>query len=90
MGLFDVLSRASSLAQVRIATERLHAHPPDCLITVSLPDIGLFDFHRTTEAVKAGRMAARQALPAIHATLAAASSWSGRVSRWSAPRIASR
>jgi NTE family protein len=83
MRLLDVLSRATSLAQLQIAAARLHAHPPDCLITIALPQIGLFDFHRSAEAVTAGRIAARNALPALRRALTASnSSLPGRLSRW--------
>lgn len=82
LGLIDVLSRASTVVQARIAAARLREQPPGYLITVPVPTMGLFDFHRTAEAVAAGRSAARQALPELLAAVAAAAPWSRRVSRW--------
>ena len=82
LGLIDVLSRASTIVQARIAAARLREQPPDCLISVPTGTIGMFDFHRTAEATAAGRTAARQALPDLLATLAAAAPLSHRISRW--------
>jgi NTE family protein len=82
LGLLEILTRATGLAQTRIAASLLRAHPPDCLIAVPLPHMGLVDFHRSTEAVAAGRAAAVLALPAIERALAASTSFKGRVTRW--------
>jgi NTE family protein len=82
LGLIDVLSRASTVVQARIAAARLREQPPDYLISVTLPEIGLFDFHRATEIVAAGRAAAHRALPEIRAALAAAAPLYRRVTRW--------
>ena len=82
LGLIDVLSRASALVQAHIAAARLREQPPDCLISLPVHTIGLFDFHRTAEATAAGHTAARQALPDLMAALAAAAPLSHRVSRW--------
>ncbi len=82
MGLIDILSRSTSLVQARIAAQRLRSDPADCLITIALPHIGLFDFHRSAQAVEAGRAAAREALPAIRRALARSTSLPGRMRRW--------
>jgi NTE family protein len=82
LGLIDVLLRASTLVQARIAAARLREQPPDCLISVPVQTIGLFDFHRTAEATAAGHSAARQALPDLLAALAATAPLSHRISRW--------
>lgn len=82
LGLIDILSRATSLVQARMAASMLSMQPPDCLISVPLPHIGLFDFHRSAEAVEAGRSAAREALPAIRGALARQDAPSVRFSRW--------
>jgi len=82
LGLIDVVTRASALAHARIAAARLRQQPPDVLVTVPMHAVGLFDLHRTAEAVVAGRAAARQALPGILAALEAAAPLSERVSRW--------
>jgi len=82
LGLIDVISRATAVVQQQLAVSRLHEHPPDFLITVPVSDIGLFDFHRATDAVAAGRVAVQQALPALRTALEAATPLSHRVSRW--------
>ncbi len=82
MGLIDVLTTASSIVQARIAASRLREQPPDYLISVSLPELGLFDFHRSAEAVAAGHAAARAALPAVYAALAATAPLHQRVTQW--------
>jgi NTE family protein len=82
LGLIDVLSRASAVVQARIAAARLREQPPDCLISVPVHTIGMFDFHRTAEATAVGRTATRQAMPDLLTALAAAAPLSHRVSRW--------
>lgn len=82
MPLLEVLSRATSLAQFNIASARLFMYPPDFLITVPLPDIGLVDFHRSAEAIASGRAATRKALPSIHRAIKASTSLQGRMTRW--------
>jgi predicted acylesterase/phospholipase RssA len=82
LGLIDVLSRSSAVVQAHIAAARLREQPPSCLISIPVHTIGLFDFHRTAEAIAAGRTAAREALPDLLAALAAAAPLARRVSRW--------
>ena len=82
LGLIDVLSRASSLIQAHIAAGRLRDDPPDVLVHVQLPQMGLLDYDRAGEAIAAGRAAARRALPQIEKSLAARAPLSRRVTRW--------
>jgi predicted acylesterase/phospholipase RssA len=82
LGLISILAKSSRVVQTHIATARLRDNPPDQLITVRLPDIGLFDFHRAGELIAAGRAAARDALPELRARLAAAAPLSRKVARW--------
>ena len=82
LGLIDVLSRSSGVVQAQIAAARLREEPPNCLISIPVHTIGLFDFHRTAEAIAAGRTAAREALPTLLAALDAAAPLVHRVSRW--------
>ncbi|GIW39645.1 MAG: patatin family protein [Candidatus Binatia bacterium] len=64
-GLVEILSRASAVIQSRIAAAKLRESPPDLLVRISLPEIGLFDFHRSKEAIEAGRKAAEKVLPEV-------------------------
>jgi NTE family protein len=83
IGLIEVLSRATGVIQARIAAARLREQPPDCLVTVPMRDeIGLFDFHRAAEAIDAGRIAAREALPEIRSALVSAEPLYQRLGRW--------
>ncbi len=81
-GLFDVLSKATTIVQAGIAAGRLRDHPPDHLIAIALPEIGVFDFHRAAEVIAAGRAAAREALPEIRAKLDHAAPLLRKVTRW--------
>lgn len=81
-GLITILSKATQIAQARIAAGRLYEQPPDYLINIQLPDVGLFDFHRSGEAIDAGREAARQTLPALRDALERRAPLYQRVSRW--------
>lgn len=81
-GLIAVLSKATQIAQARIAAGRLSEQPPDYLINVPLPDVGLFDFHRAGEAIDAGRDAAREALPGLRDALERRVPLYQRLTRW--------
>ena len=85
LGLIEILSRATRLVQARLAEERLVVHPPDSLIRIPLPDLSLFEFDRSAEAITAGRDAARAALPTIRLAIDEAASIPGRVARWLNP-----
>lgn len=82
LGLIEVLSRATGVVQARIAAARLREQPPDCIVIVPASEIGLFDFHRAAEAVDAGRLAAREALPEIRDALLAAEPLYHKLARW--------
>ncbi len=70
IGLFEVLSKASGVIQARIAAGRLQADPPDFLLQVPVPDLGIFDLHRSSEMIGIGREAARAEIPRLRETLA--------------------
>jgi NTE family protein len=82
LGLIEVLSKATSVVQARIASARLREQPPDCIVAVPPREIGLFDFHRAAEAVDAGRAAAREALPEIRSALLSAEPLYQKLARW--------
>jgi NTE family protein len=82
LGLIEVLSKATGVVQARIAAARLREQPPDCIVVVPSRQIGLFDFHRAAEAVDAGRLAAREALPEIRSALLSAEPLYQKLARW--------
>jgi predicted acylesterase/phospholipase RssA len=57
------------LVQDRIARSRLVGDPPDIMISPKLGDIGLFEFFRAADSIKAGEEAAERAIPAIRAAI---------------------
>jgi NTE family protein len=81
-GLIAILSRAVAVAHSRLAAARLQMEPPDFMIAVPVPKVGLFDFHRSAELVAAGRAAGQQALPALRKAIESALPFSERLSRW--------
>lgn len=81
LGLVEILSRASTVVQARIAAARLREAPPDFVVHVPVR-LGLFDFHRSREAIQAGRLAARQILPELREALHRALPLAERVQRW--------
>jgi NTE family protein len=87
LGLIEIVVHATRIAAQRIAASRLRDEPPEALVLVDVPQIGILDFHRSGEMVEIGRAAARRALPEIRATLAAASSFRRRLTRWGRTRV---
>ncbi|MEM8838503.1 MAG: patatin-like phospholipase family protein [Pseudomonadota bacterium] len=61
-GITSVMMQSYNIIQDRIARSRLAGDPPDLLIKPKVHDIGLFDFHRADEAIKAGYDAAQPAI----------------------------
>jgi NTE family protein len=68
-GFAQVMIDAFNITQDRITRARLAGDPPDILASPSLVNVGLFDFHRATEAISAGRDAIQRALPQIREVL---------------------
>ncbi len=68
-GYFDVAYGAILLMQDRLTRARLAAEPPDLLIAPRVAHIGLFEFHRSKEAIAAGLEAGRLALAGVRALL---------------------
>ena len=80
--LMGVLLRASHVAECQIATMRLRDDPPDFLLSVPVPQVGLFDFQRSAELIAAGRDAARESLASLRAALEHAEPAAHRLRRW--------
>jgi NTE family protein len=60
-----VMMDAVNITQDRIARSRLAGDPPDIAISPRLGDIGLFDFHRGSEAIAQGAKAAERQIEEI-------------------------
>lgn len=61
-GISTVMVDAFNIVQDRIARSRLAGDPPDAMISPSLGDIGLFDFHRAKDSIARGAEAADRQL----------------------------
>ena len=57
-GISSVMMDAINITKDRIARSRLAGDPPDVTISPKVGGIGLFDFHRATEAIELGALAA--------------------------------
>jgi NTE family protein len=64
-GMSAVMMDAVNITQDRIARSRLAGDPPDIAISPRLGDIGLFDFHRGSEAIAQGAKAAERQIEEI-------------------------
>ena len=59
-GISTVMVDAFNIVQDRIARSRLAGDPPDAMISPRIGGVGLFDFHRADELIKAGEAAAKR------------------------------
>jgi NTE family protein len=72
-GISAVMMDAFNITQDRISRSRLAGDPPDVMISPRLGGIGLFEFYRAEEAIKAGEEAAERALADVAEAVAALS-----------------
>jgi NTE family protein len=72
-GISAVMMDAFNITQDRISRSRLAGDPPDVMISPRLNGVGLFEFYRAEESIKAGEEAAERALPDIVEAVAALS-----------------
>ena len=72
-GISSVMMDAFNITQDRISRSRLAGDPPDVMISPRLNHVGLFEFYRAEEAIRAGEEAAERALASIAETVAALS-----------------
>ena len=70
LGLVEVILEATRIIERRIAAARLKEDPPDFLLEIPVPRLGIFDFQHTAAMIEAGRVAAVAALPTIDQALA--------------------
>jgi NTE family protein len=66
-----IMVEAFNIMQDRLTRMRLAGDPPDVHITPHVGHIGWLEFHRATEAIEAGRVAAEKAIDPIVETIAA-------------------
>jgi NTE family protein len=64
-GIASVMIDAFNITQDRISRSRLAGDPPDLLINAKVGRVGLFEFHRADELIRAGRDAAGRAIAEI-------------------------
>lgn len=64
-GISSVMMQSFNIIQDRIARSRLAGDPPEMLVTPTVGEIGLFDFHRADEAIASGYEAAKPVVAAL-------------------------
>ena len=67
--MLDVVAASINIMQVRIGRSRMAGEPPDLTVTPRLSQLGLFDFHRSREAIQEGKRAMEAALPNLRALI---------------------
>jgi NTE family protein len=67
----SIMVDSFNIMQDRVTRSRLAGDPPDVMIAPRCGKVGLFDFHRASEAIAIGAQAAERALPDIKDALAA-------------------
>lgn len=82
LGLTEIVWQASRILESQIATSRLREDRPEFLLQIPVPDIGMFDVHRTSELAELGRREAEEALPALRRALERAIPLSLRLREW--------
>ncbi|MDE2259049.1 MAG: patatin-like phospholipase RssA [Betaproteobacteria bacterium] len=60
--MLDVMGSSINIMQVRITRSRMAGEPPDIIIAPRLAHFGLFDFHRSKEAIEAGKRSVQTSL----------------------------
>ena len=68
-GISSVMVDAFNIIQDRIARSRLAGDPPDITISPKLSGIGLFDFHRASEAIARGEEAVEREFADVSGTV---------------------
>jgi NTE family protein len=78
----EIVWQASRILAAQIASARLRDDPAGFLFQIPVPEVGVFEFHRTAELVEVGRRSAEQALPELRTALANAVPLRRRLARW--------
>ncbi len=82
LGLVEVVWRASRILASQVATTRLREDRPGYLLQIAVPEVGMFDLHRTPELVAVGRLAMEAALPELRRVLERAVPLGRRLRDW--------
>lgn len=82
LGVVEVVWRASRILASQVASHRLRRDPPGFLLQIPVPEVGMFDVHRTSELAEVGRRCAEQALPALRQALERAVPLRRRLRAW--------
>lgn len=69
-GLLGVLSQSARIVASEIARRSIRDDPPDFLIQIDVPPVGMFDLHRTRELVALGRKTTFDAIDALRRAIA--------------------
>jgi NTE family protein len=67
--ILNVMERSLNIVQDRINRSRLAGDPPDATVAPKLGDVGLLQFDRANDSIRAGEEAADLAVPAIEEAL---------------------
>ena len=67
----NIMIDSFNIMQDRVTRSRLAGDPPDVLIAPRVGKVGLFDFHRASEAIEIGAQAAERSMPDIMDAIAA-------------------
>ena len=78
-----MVRRASRILASQVASARLRDDPPAHLLQIPVPEVGMFDVHRTAELAEIGREQARRARPEIRRALERAVPLRRRLRDWS-------
>lgn len=63
--VLDVVMTSVNIMQMRITRSRMAGDPPEVIVAPALANLGLLDFHRSSEAIAEGRRAAQASLPQL-------------------------
>jgi NTE family protein len=65
LGLTEILWQSSNILSSQVASARLREDRPEYVFHLDVPEIGMFDVHRTAELAEIGRQAANEGLPSL-------------------------
>ena len=74
---FNVMVTSLNIIQDRIARSRLAGDPPDVTVNPRIGHIGLLEFHRADELIRAGEAAVQRSMPEINDAIAVFSALHG-------------